>query len=409
MKKYTLLYILGAGLLSACDLLEPADVVNPNVVEEDFTSTPDAMQTWVNGTNACFGTCISKFAELTGLLSDDLYNNSSRSAKTFDVLDVLYTDTEVANLATQVGKMIEMADFGLESVAAADASTTPAMQFNLCYIKAVAYLLGAENFVALPKEARGQVLTSKEQAAEAVSVLETAGTYATSDSDKALLALLKARAYRLSGDAANAQTEAAKALSLNNSLLLQVQFDAMNGFVNTLQEYVSTQLFTILPRLEKQAVKCPLSGLSEQPIAVAKIEEAHLILAETNLSAGNLTAAQGHLNNLLNAVAARNDSSVTTLTVTAADIAAATTADALYELIYTMRQETFFGEGRRSADMGIRLPLSEVEYVTQGNLPESYTQVFIPAYLDSIKSDIDLRTDLNARMTSAKADIFPFE
>ena len=87
----------------------------------------------------------------------------------------------------------------------------------------------------------------------------------------------------------------------------------------------------------------------------------------------------------------------------------ATTADALNELIYTMRQETLFGEGRRSADMGIRLPLSEVEYVTQGNLPESYTQVFIPAYLDSIKSDIDLRTDLNARMTSAKTDIFPFE
>ena len=42
-------------------------------------------------------------------------------------------------------------------------------------------------------------------------------------------------------------------------------------------------------------------------------------------------------------------------------IEAAQTQDELLELIYLMRQEIFFGEGRRPADLGLRMPLSNVE------------------------------------------------
>ncbi|MBR0036144.1 MAG: hypothetical protein IJP70_00720 [Bacteroidales bacterium] len=410
MKKYSLLYIMLCGwLFGSCDLLSPDDVLNPNVVESDFAHSTDAMKTWVNGTNASFGTCISRFAELTGLLSDDLYNNSSRSSKTFDVLDIHYSDSEISSLTTHIGKMIEMADFGLETVAAADASTTDAMRFNLYYVKAIAYLLASENFVALPKEAQGKVLTSSELAAEALSVLEEAAAVASSSRDKALVALLKARAYRLLGDAAQAQTQAQTAILTDSLLLVQAEFDDINGFSNSVQEYVSEQLFSVLPRLAAQAVKCPQSGLYNQPIAVAKIEEAHLILAEICVAGNDLSAAKGHLADLLSTVQTRADSTVSTLSVSATDIAAANTQDELYELVYLLRQETFFAEGRRSADMGIRLPMSEVEFVTQGNLPESYAKTLIPAYLDSIRTAIDARSDMNRLMTAAKFNLFPFE
>ena len=35
--------------------------------------------------------------------------------------------------------------------------------------------------------------------------------------------------------------------------------------------------------------------------------------------------------------------------------------DALLALIYLMRQEIFLAEGRRRSDLGIRLPISDVE------------------------------------------------
>ncbi len=408
-KHLVLVALASLSLLSSCDLLAPGDVVNPNVEEDDFATSSDAMASWVNGTNACFGTCISRFAEITGLMSDDLYNNSSRSSKTYDVLDILYTDSEVSSLSTHIGKMIEMADFGLETVAKADADATTAQQFNLYYIKAIAYLLASENFVALPKEANGEVLTSLQLASQALSVLSEAEDYTSSDDDAALVALLKARAYRLLGDVTNSQTQAQQAISLSSQLLVQATFDDLNGFPNSLQEYISSNLFTLLPRLSLQAVKCPQSGLYDQPIAVAKIEEAHLIVAEANLAQNNLSEAQSQLEQLLNTVQTRNDSTVTTLTVTAADIAAATTQDALYTVLYTLRQETFFAEGRRSADLGIRLPLSEVEYAAHSNLPSSYTEAYIPAYLAAIQDSIDAHEDLNSLMLDAKTEILPYE
>mgnify|MGYP000423501763 CR=1 FL=1 len=45
-------YILIASLAcacSSCELLQPNEIINPNVDEDTFLKTPNAMSTWVNG------------------------------------------------------------------------------------------------------------------------------------------------------------------------------------------------------------------------------------------------------------------------------------------------------------------------------------------------------------------------
>ena len=405
MKIHYIIYIATVAALTSCDLVSPGEVENPNVETSDFVQSTDAMKAWVNGVDACFGTCISKFAEYGGILSDDMQNTSSRSSKTYDVLDILYTDNEVSSLSTRIGEMIEMTDFGLETVAENDPTATAAQRWHLTAVKAVALLLGAENFVALPREARGEVLESQALVQEALRVLQQGEADASTEADQALLALLRARAYRLAGEVAAALEQADRAIRLAPELLLQVQFDALNGFENSVQEYVAGGLFSILPRLVHQKVKCPQAGLYEQPIAYAKIEEAYLVKAEAETAQGKWTEAQATLSALLNVIAGR-DATVTLTTVTSDQVEAATTREALLTVIYLLRQETFFAEGRRQGDMGIRLPLSEVEFKEQGNLPESYTLPLIPAYLQEIRTSIDQHEDLNERMV--KGGVCPF-
>ena len=50
--KYASFWLL-LFLLTGCDLLKPDDVINPNVDEDTFLHTDNAMQTWVTGL-ACF-------------------------------------------------------------------------------------------------------------------------------------------------------------------------------------------------------------------------------------------------------------------------------------------------------------------------------------------------------------------
>lgn len=48
IKNYILLGALALSCAS-CELLQPNDIINPNVDEKTFLQTPNAMSTWVNG------------------------------------------------------------------------------------------------------------------------------------------------------------------------------------------------------------------------------------------------------------------------------------------------------------------------------------------------------------------------
>ena len=435
MKQYFTIVLSAAVALSSCDLLSPADVENPNVVVDDFVSSPDAMSTWVNGTNAELAVGVSAFVENLELLSDNYYNNYTRSSKTFDRPDISYRSVEVSKLSTYVGKMVEMAAFGLDQVASHDAATTQAQRFNLLWVKAYGHLLGGENFVALPAEARGEVLAWDRLLLMSVSELREALALATSAQDRAFVLTLMARAYHRLGDRQHAVAMAQDALQASSDMVHYVTFDGVNGVVNSAHEYIGSYMFQPLPRLDFLDPKYPFSSYWEAPIAIAKSEECYLILAEAAASQGYLDEAATWLNLLLDLIAQRptqivldnhdnRDNGgtmvhpngadflvaasasdplrpglvrqhgtddpdaayrVSTLSGTSVDASmiqvATTSVPAMIELVYLMRQEVFFAEGRRASDLGFRLPLSEVEAALHSSLPDSYTLPVIPSYI----------------------------
>ena len=91
------------------------------------------------------------------------------------------------------------------------------------------------------------------------------------------------------------------------------------------------------------------------------------------------------------------------------------------ELLYLMRQEIFFAEGRRPADLGIRLPLCEVEAANASNGAE-YTQAWIPSFIPLNGGMDDFTIDQQAMTVTIahnmnrvivdnahSADVAPFE
>ena len=123
-------------LVTSCDLVTPDDIINPNVDENAFLHSDNPMETWVNGTEKELALHMSDFVELMEILSDNYFNNYTRSSKVFDIPQLLYNDADVTTLQRHVGALREMADYGLTTVAAADAKTTDAQRFHLLWIKA---------------------------------------------------------------------------------------------------------------------------------------------------------------------------------------------------------------------------------------------------------------------------------
>lgn len=440
--------LLAVLLLVSCDLVKPDDVVNPNVDESAFLNSDNPMETWVNGTEKEFALCMSDFVELMEILSDNYYNNYTRSSKVFDIPQLLYTDADVTRLQRNVGKLREMADYGLNTVARVDANTTDADRFHLLYIKAYSFVLAGDFFLALPVQSGGELVEWQEQLRTAMTVLDEALGYAQTDADRAFVHALYARAaYRL-GEKALAQSHATQSLSLDATLCKQVKFDSKNGVLNTAQEAIWGTWFQPLPRLDFLDPKYyQLTSTDQTPITVAKAEENYLILAEAAVAEGNLGSAKTQLGNLLQLVKARpvqtdvddqlegryngghrhfpNDPNyrvqasatdslrtgliidrraphlitvhyISGTSVTQAMIDGLTTKESVLETIYLLRQEVFFAEGRRPADLGIRLPVCEVEAAAVKGA-SAYTTAQIPSFIPLNQGLDDFTVDEEAQ------------
>ena len=418
--------------LHSCDLLTPDDIINPNVSDDTFLGSANAMQAWVNGTNRSFAEAMGNYCLLMEILSDNYFNNYSRSSQVFDIPRILYTDTDVADLQRHIGTMREMADYGINTVAAADAATTRSDLFNLHYIKAFSFILGGEYFRGLPDTEGGEIKTWKEYLNTALTVLDSALEYADTDEDKAFVHTLKARTYYRLGDSVNASAEASASLELSSDFLKQAVFDGTNGVNNPVQEAIWDTWFQPLPRLDFLDPKYfQLSATEQRPVNIAKAEENWLILAEASLADQNEAQAKVYMRQLLDLVKSRpvqegiNDQLeerynggykrypdnsaykvaasegepfreglvldrkapalvsipyVSGTSVTEEMIGGTSGIDETLALLYLMRQEIFFAEGRRVADLGIRLPVCEVE---AANTPSAadYIEALIPSFI----------------------------
>jgi tetratricopeptide (TPR) repeat protein len=455
------LFITGcfAAILSACGLLLPDDIINPNVTEDDFLNSPNAMQAWVNGANKSLAEATGAFAELTELLSDNYFNSYTQSSKVFDIPKILYTDVDVTGLQSHIGHLREVADYGIHTVAQADLTTADSHLFNLYYIKGYAYLLAGEYFLALPVEAGGEVKEWRTQLSMSVETFRKALTYTGDTEDHAFINTLIARAYHKAGEKDSAVIYAGRALEYSSDFVKNVEFDGEKGVNNAIQTHVYTTHFQPLPRLDFLDPKYfQLTNLEQRPVCIAKAEEPHLILAEAALADNNAALAKQHLKRLLALVISRpvqtgvNDQletraqrpnssqyrvasspgepyrenlvldrrpphliSVPYVSGTSVDTAMidnAASVDGLLEIVYLMRQEIFFAEGRRAADLGFRLPVCEIEdHHTTSAAPYREAQIppFIPMEqgmdafdMDTVAKTVVIRYNMNKEIVKHK-------
>ena len=448
MKLKYISLILSTTLMGSCDLVTPDEIINPNVDESTFLSSDNPMDTWVNGTEKEFALHLSDFVELMEILSDNYFNNYTRSSKVFDVPQLLFTDADVTKLQRHIGALREMADYGLNTVASADSKTTTADRFHLLYIKAYSFILAGDFFRALPVKNAGEAVEWNMQMKQAMEVLDEALPLAQTNEDKAFVHTLYARAAHRIGDRELSVTHARQALSFSQDFFHQVQFDSKNGVLSGVQEAIWSDWFQPLPRLDFLDPKYfQMNSTEQRPITIAKAEENYLILAEAELASNHIAEAKSQLTALLKLVQSRpvqtgindqlerryngglkafpNDPSyrvqaspndslrsgliidrrpphlisipyISGTSVTQSMIERLDNHDSALELVYLMRQEIFFAEGRRPADLGIRLPLCEVEAAKVSN-GSKYTEAWIPSYVPQNYGLDDFTIDESAK------------
>ncbi|WP_373057839.1 hypothetical protein [Gemmatimonas sp.] len=427
---------LATLLASACGVFTPTEVRNPNLTDQQFLATTSAGASWLRGTSRQYLTTLNVVVLNSEIGSDNYFNNHTTNNQLLDEPNILYIDPEVTSIQNAVARLRYMASFGLDSVFPRDPLVTVNDKAEMYYLRGVAELFAGEMFVGLPAVANGPVVDWQTHLAAAIADFTQARTLSIDVAAKNSYTLALARTYYRLANKAKAVEEAQALLTANATFIRNATFDPVNGPANSMQGLLTVAVnnFQPLPRLDFLDPKYPnLGALVQSPIAFLKAEEAHFILAEANLADNNLTAAKDRLKLLLALVQSRPtelvdsrlqlrgraggkvlypntldtkvafapgqpllDGFVLTRTagnvriatvsgtsVTTARIDAITTVDDGLYVLYLMRQEIFIAEGRRLADLGIRLPVAETEIIANKNTNngEPYTKAQVPSFI----------------------------
>lgn len=465
---YALLLII---MLAGCELFDPTQgVENPNITFSKIVGKPGSTATWINGQERQLAIVYNALVVNLELASDNYVNTRTFYNQQFDGLNFSYQDVTVNTLQFSIADLRQSAVTGLEEIAPRDAIVTDEQIAELHFFKGWAELLAGEIFVALPLVPKGIAATPVQNLQAALSDFEEAETI---DPTNVSYKLALARTYYALGDKVNAVAKANEALALSTTFTRTVAFDALNGPANTMQNALydrgTFDDLQPLPRLDFLDPKYySRSAGVASPTYFQKIEEAHFIIAEAQLSDNELANAQTTLKTLRALVATRaiesfndrgegrtesnpgsrpdNDAvtvrasatdpfrsdlvltrSVGTVSVavvsgtsvTDAMIDGAATEDAALEVLYLMRQEVFIAEGRRFFDLGLRLPISEVEKLSNSNITAEQTVGFVPTFvptnMDAITYDAGAGTctithNMNKILVQNKASgaVLPF-
>jgi len=433
-------YIISAAvlvlvvLMSSCELTE---VENPNVSQDKYVDSPQAAASWVNGTRRELAQATNTLIEFAELVSDNYFNNRTLSSKVFDIPQIDNFDIDVNRVQAAFHELRNTAQFGLSAILPNDPESTNEDEAFLHFALGVAYQFSGIYTVGLPVENLGPVRSSDELLQLAINEFEQVVTLSQNAELVQAAELAQARSYYRLGDRSNAQNIAQSVINAAPLLNYQVTFDGVNGVTNAFQFYLydsSNDEFAPLPRLDFLDPKfyhVANPTLEQQPVSLYKVEEAYLILAEAQVTSGDLNAGRTTLINLLNEVIAErpvvtfDDSRenrgggnrtdyplssdvavrfepgaepqmglildrqagpvsipvVSGTSVTEARLNEATTEDELLEVIYLMRQEIFIAEGRRMADLGIKWPVSENEDLYNDNISGEALNAQIPGFI----------------------------
>ncbi len=444
-----LLAVLAAGLGStACDFLDPTDVENPRTTDDDLAKAAEPTAALLPGLKAQFARLLESTVVATECASDNYQINGTGIDNSWDtpgdITPLVGNSTgRVTGVYWNAQELKALARFVIDDIIPGDDTATNADVAWTYYFRGMGYLILGEDFTYAPDEVDGEPIAANELLNRAVADLNQA---ASGGGDVALAAhAALARAYRWLGNASSAASSAQQVLNGDPEFLQLQEYDP-TSVDNTAHWYLVSRALSEmqpLPRLDFLDPKYLSYGAG---IPVAKAEEMHLILAEIALAAGDYTAGKGHLADAIRLAQsrptvewidddARNNADLTirprdseiliradadspyraglvqdrfggmttqyTVSGTSLDadsveaIPNANTS-AIWHSFWLARQEILFLEGRRLADLGVRLPIMrrEIDQNPNINQGDPGTEPFVPSYIPPF-NQMDLFTPMS--------------
>ena len=465
--------------LAGCDAIDPTQVSNPTTTDEDLAQAGSPTKALLPGLRAQFARMINAYV-VAEVITDNYSIHGTGIVVDMDNPSTIRPDlinatgTSVSGIYWNVQELRALADFVINEIAPADSTASAAHTAEAHYYRGMAFLTMGEVFVAVPHEEDGAPQPAPVSLNKAVADLRAATAFGA----QATAAL--ARAYRLMGNASAAEVAANTVLNAAPDLLFVQEYDN-NFLINTSVAFLvirALQEMQPLPRLDFLDPKYTTRGAA---IPIAKAEEMRLILGEVALADGDLSGAAKQLEKAINLVGTRDmvtfddkderrnadltfrprDSviviradaespfrtglvldrpaddleipAVSGTSLNADSVAALDNANELWHALWLARQEILLLEGRRLADLQIKLPMMLREIDQNDNISEGDpgTVVEYPSWLpvqppyamdiytpmdslyDSDKEDAELKTtevtisvDMNRILTENRASPF---
>ena len=422
--------LLAVLAMAACEAINPTQVNNPTTTDEDLAEATNPTAALLPGLRAQFARMINAYVVAAEVISDNYSIHGTGIVVDMDEPHevtpdlVNSTGTSASGAYWNVQELRALADFVIDVIAPEDAGAPPQLVAEAHYYRGMAYLTMGEVFSHVPHEEDGAPQPASVALGKAVTDLQAA----TGFGPQAQAAL--ARAHRLLGDAGAAGSAASAALGSDPTLLFSQGYDA-TSIANTPVAFLVLRALQEMQPLPRLDFLDPKYTDRESAIPVAKAEEMHLILAEIALASGNMAEAQSQLASAINLAGTRamvsfddiderrnadlslrprskeiliradaespfraglvldrpSDGlmtpSVSGTSLDADSIAGLSDANELWHALWLARQEIMLLEGRRLADLGIKLPmmLREIDQNDGINEGDPGTTPVVPGYV----------------------------
>lgn len=430
--------LIAVSTIAGCDFLDPTEVENPRTTAEDLAAAENPTASLMPGLRAQMARLVASASVLTEVVSDNYSIHGTGLDKSYDTPStiapsIVNSTGSVTGLYWNAQELKALATFVLDEIAPND-ETAPADDIaEAHYYRGFAYLILGENFTAAPVEEDGPPVAADQLLDLAIADLGQAGAFGPA-TDAAL-----ARAYRWKGDDVAAADAANAVLSADADFLLLQEYDG-TSISNSPYFYVVLRALQEMQPLPRLDFLDPKYLTRTQGIAVATAEEMHLILAEIALVDGSIGVAQAALQDAIELAQSRDVTSfddddprlnadlsirprdasieiradasslyrgglvltrpglvdqpvVSGSSLNPDSVVSLTDEDELWHAFHLARQEILFLEGRRMADLGIRLPimLREIDANPNIDMGDPGTTVVVPTYLPP-QDEIDLFT-----------------
>ena len=408
--------LLGVLAASGCDAIDPTGVNNPTTTDEDLAQATNPTEALLPGLRAQFARLINAYV-VAEVVTDNYSIHGTGLIQTLDAPNEITPDimnatgTSATGVYWNVQELRALANFVIDEIAPNDAGAPPPLVAEAHYYRGMAYLIMGEVFSAVPHEEDGTPQPAEVALGRAVTDLQAA----TGFGPQANAAL--ARAYRLQGDRGAAAGAANAVLSADPEYLFAPPYDG-GSIANTSVFFLVLRALQEMQPLPRLDFLDPKYTVRDAAIPIAKAEEMHLILAEVALASGDLAGAKSQLASAIRLAGTRGNVSfddiderrnadlslrprdseilvradadspyraglvldrpgdgltipnISGTSLDADSVAALSESSDLWHSLWLARQEILFLEGRRLADLGIKLPMMLREIDQNPNISE---------------------------------------